>query len=135
VRNCGPSNTVQSEIVKWTKPIVGRFKCNVNVVLGACIRDAKGNFVIAKTEWITPIIDVDMGEAICLLFAIQWARELSMMNIDLETGSKAVLPPSHNNSLFSIFSFSQKNCHFRIPMQHLLFFPIIIPLFIEFHPT
>jgi len=42
---------------------------------------------------------------------------------------------SHNYCLFSIFSFSQNNCHFTIPIQHLLFFPTIIPLFIEFHPT
>ncbi|AES71286.1 hypothetical protein MTR_3g072290 [Medicago truncatula] len=32
------------------------------VGIGACIRDVGGNFVIAKTEWLTPIIDVDMGE-------------------------------------------------------------------------
>ena len=44
-----------------------------------------------------------------------------------------LLPPSHNNCHFTHFSFSQNNCHFRIP--HLLFFSIIIPLFIEFHPT
>lgn len=79
MRNLGPSNSVQNEIVKWTKPIVERFKYNIDasfstslnkVVLGTCIRDAKGNFVIAKTEWITPIIDVDMGEVVGLLFAI-----------------------------------------------------------------
>jgi len=48
--------------------------------------------------------------------------------------SYTVLPPSHNNCLFSIFIFFQNNCHFRIPMHHLFFF-IGIPLFIEFHST
>lgn len=99
MRNLGPSNSVQNEIVKWTKPIVERFKYNIDasfstslnkVVLGTCIRDAEGNFVIEKTEWITPIIDVDMGEVVGLLFAIQWARELNTVNMDFEIDSKAV---------------------------------------------
>ena len=34
-----------------------------------------------------------------------------------------ILPPSQNNCLFTHFYFFQNNCHFRIPMQYLLFFP------------
>jgi len=77
---------MQSEIIKWTKPVIkwtkpvaGRFKCNVGasfstslnkVGIRASIRGADGNFVITKTNWLTPIIDVDMAEALDLLFAM-----------------------------------------------------------------
>ena len=30
VQNRGHSNCMQSEIVKWTKPVAGRFKCKVD---------------------------------------------------------------------------------------------------------
>jgi len=42
-----------------------------------------------------------------------------------------VLHPSHNNCLFSIF-FSQINCHFKIPMQHLFIFPLLYPYLLNF---
>ncbi|KEH29364.1 hypothetical protein MTR_4g035890 [Medicago truncatula] len=60
------------DIRKWSKPSVGRFKCNVDtsfsaslnkVGFGACIRDANGNHVISRTECFTPLLDVEMGEA------------------------------------------------------------------------
>ena len=98
-RNWGPPNSMQSEIVKWTKPSGGRLKCNVDASfsnslnrteIGVCIRDSEGNFVIAKTAWITPILDVDVGEAPGLLSALQWVKELNLENMDFETDSKVV---------------------------------------------
>jgi hypothetical protein len=41
-----------------------------------CIRDDEGRYVLAKTEWITLVLDVDMGEALGMLSALQWDREL-----------------------------------------------------------
>jgi hypothetical protein len=36
-----------------------------------CIRDAHGSFVAARTKWIEPILDVEIGEAIGLLSALR----------------------------------------------------------------
>lgn len=50
------------------KPVAGQFKCNVDaffsnsldkIGIEVCIRDVEGNFVIAKSEWITHLLDVD----------------------------------------------------------------------------
>ncbi|PNY10976.1 cytochrome p450 [Trifolium pratense] len=47
----------------WSKPRIGRYKCNIDasfsmphnkVGVGMCIRDDKGQFVAARTEWIEP---------------------------------------------------------------------------------
>jgi len=47
------------------------FSTSLNIIkIGLCIRDSERNFVIAKTTWITSIIDVDMGEALGLLSAL-----------------------------------------------------------------
>jgi len=56
------NNITSHETDRWTKPSVGRFKCNVDasfstplnkVGFGACIRDANGNFVAGRTAWLT----------------------------------------------------------------------------------
>jgi len=61
------------------------FKCNLDVSftqalnrvgISVCIRDDQGCFVLAKTEWMTPLIDVDLGEALGLLSAMYWVRGL-----------------------------------------------------------
>jgi hypothetical protein len=41
-----------------------------------CIRDEKGRFVLAKTEWLAPLLDVDLGEALGLLSVLRWVRDL-----------------------------------------------------------
>jgi len=88
-----PANS-QFDISKWSKPSVGRFKCNVDASFstslnklgfGACIRDANGNHVISRTECFTPLLDVEMGEIIGLLHAMRWAKDLNF-----ETDSKVV---------------------------------------------
>lgn len=73
---CSQVTSVQHDITRWTKPAVGRFKCNVDATfstscnragLGACIRDAEGNFVAGRTTFLPPLLDIEMGEAIGLL--------------------------------------------------------------------
>jgi len=77
-----------------------RYKCNVDasffealdiVGIGMCIRDAKRAFVLARTEWFSPITDVDIGEAIELLKAMEWVRDLHLWNMDFEVDSKTVV--------------------------------------------
>jgi hypothetical protein len=67
--------------LKWIKPSPEKFKCNVDaafsqarnrVGIGVCIRYDEGRYVLAKTEWMTPLFDVDLGEALGLLSAMYW---------------------------------------------------------------
>jgi hypothetical protein len=64
----------------WTKPSIGIYKCNVDasfssthnkVGIGMCIRNDQGHFVKARTEWLEPILDVEIGEAVGLLSALK----------------------------------------------------------------
>jgi hypothetical protein len=70
-------------MARWRKPSQGRYKCNVDasfftrlnrVRIGICIRDVQGRFVLAKTVWTSPNMNVDVGEAKGLLYAIQWVH-------------------------------------------------------------
>ena len=65
--------------VKWVKPSLGRFKCNVDasfskvsnmVGIGMCIRDENGAFVPAKQVCFSPICEVHVGEILGLLSAL-----------------------------------------------------------------
>jgi len=56
------------------------FSQTVNRVgIGVCIRDYEGRYVLAKTELMTPLIDVDLGEALGLLSAMYWVRDLQLI--------------------------------------------------------
>jgi len=46
--------------------------------------------VAGRTTWLTPSLDVDMGEALGLLHVMQWLNELNLVNMDFETDSKVV---------------------------------------------
>jgi hypothetical protein len=61
------------------------------VGIGVCIRDDEGRFVLPKTEWITPLLDVDLGEALGLLSAMYWVRDLQLGTVDFELDSKTVV--------------------------------------------
>jgi len=77
-----------------------RYKCNVDaffsdsfdrVGIGICIRDEEGAFVVARTEWFSPMLGVDVGEALGLLKAMEWVRDLHLWNMDFEVDSKTVV--------------------------------------------
>jgi len=106
--------------VSWVKPSPGRYKCNVDaffcdtsnrVGIGMCIRDAEGAFVLARIEWFSPVVDVDIGEAIGLLKAMEWARDLHLLNIDFEVDSKVVVDNIYGKQIdVSDFSVIINNC-------------------------
>jgi len=62
-----------------------------------CIRDDKGSFVLAKIEWILPILKVDEGEDLGILFAIRWLKDLHINNVIFELDSKRVVDSFHSN--------------------------------------
>ncbi|XP_045831441.1 uncharacterized protein LOC123922796 [Trifolium pratense] len=90
---------------RWQKPHTGRYKCNIDasfsvrqnkVGIGMCIRDDQGQFVLAKTEWMSPITNTDIGEALGLLSALKWVHDLQLENVDFELDSKNVVTSFHS---------------------------------------
>jgi len=88
-----------SRIHKWQKPRSGRLKCNVDVSfsmtenklgIGMCLRNEEGRFIRGKTMWFSPVYSVDVGEALGLFYAIRWAHELRLQNVNFEVDSKRV---------------------------------------------
>jgi hypothetical protein len=61
-----------------------------------CIR----SFVAAKTEWIEPILDVEIGEAIGLLQALKWVEEMQLFDIDFEMVCKKVVDGLYNKRIY-----------------------------------
>ncbi|XP_058775339.1 uncharacterized protein LOC131649602 [Vicia villosa] len=98
IRNNNISQSQSPMDSKWSKPSTGRLKCNIDasfsnnkVGLGACIRDDKGSFIAARTEWFSPITEVAVGEALGLLASINWVHELGYDNEDFEMDAKSVV--------------------------------------------
>jgi ribonuclease HI len=48
-----------------------------------------------KNEWISPILNIDIGEAIGLLKALNWIYELQLTNVDFELDSQIVVTRFH----------------------------------------
>jgi hypothetical protein len=95
---------------RWIKPAYGRYKCNIDasfslvlnkVGIGMCIRDNQGNFVTAITEWIKPILDVEIGEAFGLLRALKWTDELQLHNTDFEIDCKRVVDSLYSKRTYN----------------------------------
>lgn len=72
---------VMSVDVSWRKPTTGCFKCNFDASFSTsmncvgfrmCIHDDKGWYVLAQTFWTNPIRSTNIGEALSLLYAIQF---------------------------------------------------------------
>jgi hypothetical protein len=56
-----------------------------------CIRDDHGSYVAARTEWIEPALDVQIGEAIGLLQTLKWVEEMQFFDIDFEMDCKRIV--------------------------------------------
>jgi len=56
-----------------------------------CLRDEFSIFIGAKTIWLPPIMSVDMGEALGLLAAMEWVRELEFKKVIFCLNSKGVV--------------------------------------------
>ncbi|KAK2359027.1 hypothetical protein QL285_096155 [Trifolium repens] len=88
----------------WQRPLQGRLKCNVDASfsnslnrtgIGMCIRDAEGTFVLAKTFNFSPRCAVPLGEAMGLLFAIQWLSDMALDHVDIALDPKIVTDAFH----------------------------------------
>ncbi|AET04384.1 hypothetical protein MTR_8g088220 [Medicago truncatula] len=53
--------------------------------------DDEGCYVLAKTEWMSPLLDVDLGETLGLLSVMYWVHDLELGIVDFELDSKTVV--------------------------------------------
>lgn len=53
-----------------------------------CVQRMIGQFVLAKTEQISPILDIDIGESLGLFHAMKQVRDLELNNVVFELDSK-----------------------------------------------
>lgn len=83
----------------WTAPSIGTVKCNVDAVffddintagVSMVVRDEEGKFLVARTKLIKGLGCVKEGEAIGLLEALSWLRNLGLPSIIFEVDAKIV---------------------------------------------
>jgi len=55
------------------------------------IRDDECRYVLAKTEWMSLLLDVDLGEALGLLSTLYWVRDLQLGIVNFEFDSKTMV--------------------------------------------
>jgi ribonuclease HI len=58
-------------------------------------------FVSARTEWIEPILDVEVGEVMGLMSALRWVHELQLHNMDFEMDCKSVVDRLYSNRMYT----------------------------------
>jgi ribonuclease HI len=84
-------------ITHWQKPLPGRLKCNIDAVfstilnrvgIGICLRDDEDAYMLAKTMSLSPLVSVNVGDALALYHALQWIRDMRFDNIDFVLDSK-----------------------------------------------
>jgi len=54
-------------------------------------KDKEEHFVLAKTGWLVSLLDVDLGEALGLLFALRWVHNLQLVDMEFEMDFKTVV--------------------------------------------
>ncbi|GAU45901.1 hypothetical protein TSUD_401110 [Trifolium subterraneum] len=105
----------QQQLLQWKKPRQGWYKCNVDAgfhesigITSAvwCIRDHRGQFVLAGTSWLQGRCSILEGKAIVLLEAMKQAEHRGFTHVIFETDSKNVADAIY--SLHSGISLSDK---------------------------
>jgi hypothetical protein len=100
IRSSANISQLIQQHIHWEKPSHEEYKCNIDasfsptrnkVGLGMCIRGDHGRYVAAKTEWLSPILDVEIGEAMGLLSALKWVDELQLRGMDFKMDCKRVV--------------------------------------------
>jgi hypothetical protein len=88
----------------WVKLTTERYNGNIDasfssqrnrVGIGMSIRDDEGRFLLAKTMWMSPICNVDIGEALELFHTLNWVWELQLGSVDFALDLKMVVDYFH----------------------------------------
>ncbi|MCI50545.1 cytochrome P450, partial [Trifolium medium] len=65
-----------------------------------CIRDDQGRYVAVRAEWLEPIINVELGEAMGLS-ALKWVNELQLRDMDFEMDNKRVVDRLYSSRTYN----------------------------------
>ncbi|CAJ2633313.1 uncharacterized protein LOC123892252 [Trifolium pratense] len=113
--------TQMQQHITWQKPPHNWYKCNVDAGFhknvnktstGWCLRDHRGVFVAAGTNWFEGNCVIVEGESIALLEALKEIAERGISNVIFETDSKSVVDAIHNIKSGSS-DFSSLICHVK----------------------
>jgi hypothetical protein len=86
-RPVNPTRAPQTQSTIWQTLPIGSLKCNVDasfsrshnkVGIKVYILDDQSRFVLTKTKWISPLLDVYIGEQLELLNAINYIKDLHL---------------------------------------------------------
>lgn len=75
-------------------------KCNVDAYfslsankfgIDMCLRDGRGSFIRARTQWLSPIVDVHISETMGLLEVFKWVRHMGYRDVIFEHDAKGCL--------------------------------------------
>ncbi|XP_024636060.1 uncharacterized protein [Medicago truncatula] len=101
-RNSATTQVQQSpqDTIAWQPPAAGFLKCNVDAAIfseqnrfgtGMCVRDQRGRFLKAATNWYEGCPPPQEAEAVGLRDAILWLGQLELSNVQLELDCKLVV--------------------------------------------
>ena len=82
---------------RWRKPTPGKYKCNIDASFCTslnrvgCLRNDGGAFVLVRMEWLAPLCDVEVGEAVGLHTALDWISNQQFDNVDFVLDCKKVV--------------------------------------------
>jgi len=107
IRSCSSAQSTTSQARStrqeeeyWKKPTPSRYKCNIDasfftslnmVGLGMCLLDDVGVFVLAKTDWFSPLCDIDGREVVELHTTLDWVSNQQFDNVDFTLDCKRVV--------------------------------------------
>jgi hypothetical protein len=63
-------------------------------------------FVLAKTEWFTPVSEVHVGKPFGLLSDLEWVHELHLRPIDFELDAKKMIMDNFSSAHQDVTEFS-----------------------------
>lgn len=87
-----------------------------------CIRDDEGRFGLDKPEWLNPLLDVDLREALGLLSALHSVRDLWFGIVNFELDSKILVDSIYGGkSDVSNYSTMINDCRFMLAFDLVIF--------------
>ncbi|MCI31515.1 ribonuclease H protein, partial [Trifolium medium] len=94
--------------LQWQKPQFGWLKCNVDVRFhnessktsaGWCLRDHRGQYVMAGSSWRQGNCPIIEGEAMAMIEAMKEMEQRGFAHVIFESDSKNVVDVIHSHAL------------------------------------
>lgn len=80
--------------------MLASFEDSGRTSFGMCIRDGSGTFILARMDWVPSYLPVREGEALGLLKADQWVKELGLHDVLFELDCQVVVNSLKNHIVY-----------------------------------